>query len=106
MARRREKPGFREVRKRKLMGPFLDLAFEARIGVLQLLGHAVELLGECLKLVAGPDRDALSEIAAADAAGTPAVLPNWNHPAARHAQAGQKGKRDANKQQSVGAHQP
>src|SRR5262249_13854905 len=86
VTRRRKKPGFRQVRKRKLMGAFLDLAFEARIGVLQLFGHAVKLLGERLKLIASSYRDALSEIAAADAGGASADRLDRNHHAARQEQ--------------------
>jgi len=44
-----------------------DLLFQAGIGFLQLARHVVELVGERLEFVPGLDRDALREIAAADA---------------------------------------
>ncbi len=51
----------------ELAGAHLHLALEARIGFLQAVRHVVELVGEPLELVAGLDRDALAEVAAADA---------------------------------------
>ena len=51
----------------QFVGALLDLLFQAGIGFLQLARHVVELVGERLELVPGLDRDALGEIAAADA---------------------------------------
>ena len=45
-------------RARQLARPLLDLAFEVRVGLLQLPRHLIEVLGERLQLVAGPDIDA------------------------------------------------
>src|SRR5215510_1885224 len=70
MARGREKAGLGEVGELKLMGAFLYLAFEARVGVLQLRRHAVELIGERLELVTGSDGNALAQVPAADACRT------------------------------------
>src|SRR6266849_6435981 len=105
MTCRREEAGFREVGERQLMGPFLDLAFKVSIRVLQLFCHLVELVSERFKLVAGPYRNALSEIAAADASGAPAQRLDRNYHAARKEQPGQEGQRKAGEQQHAGAHQ-
>ena len=56
-------------RTRKLLCAALDLVFQVGIGFLQPRAHVVELVGEAFQLVAGLDRDALGEIAAADALG-------------------------------------
>jgi len=45
---------------------FLDLALEARVRLLELGCHAVELLGELLQLVAGAHVDLLVQVARAD----------------------------------------
>ena len=53
-------------RLREIAGALLDLGFEAGIGLLQLAGHAVELVGEFFQLVVGPHLDAMAEIAGAE----------------------------------------
>ena len=47
----------------------LDLVLQVGIGFLQPRAHVVELVGEPFQFVAGLDRDALGEIAAADPLG-------------------------------------
>ena len=78
-------------RLRELAGAQLDLALEAGIGFLQPVRHVVELVGEPLELVAGLDRDALAEIAAADALGAGAQHLDRHHHAAGEEEAGEKG---------------
>ena len=56
-------------RLRELAGAGFDLSLQVGVGVLQPAGHVVELVGERLELVAGLDRDALAQVAAADARG-------------------------------------
>ncbi len=51
------------------MGALLDLLFQAGVGFLQLARHVVELIRQPFELVAGLDRDALRQIAPADARG-------------------------------------
>jgi len=53
-------------RLRQVAGARLHLGFEARIGLVQLPRHAVELIGEFLQFVSGPHIDAVAEIAAAE----------------------------------------
>ena len=50
-------------------GPLLDLVFQVGIRFLQPRAHFVELVSEAFQFVAGLDRDALAEIAGADACG-------------------------------------
>src|SRR5579871_2781116 len=95
MARSGEKAGFRQVGEFELVGAFLDLALETRIRVLQLFGHAVELVGERLKFIARLDGDALREVAAADAGGAHPHGLDRNHHAPREEKAGQEGERKA-----------
>src|SRR4029078_7588466 len=61
-----QESGFRLIGKFELHGALLDLALERRVQVLKLCRHAVELIAERLKLVAGIDRYSLREIAATD----------------------------------------
>ena len=51
-------------------GPLFNLVLQIRIGFLQARAHVVELVGEAFQFVAGPNRNALGEIAAADALGS------------------------------------
>ena len=50
----------------ELQGALLDLAFEVGVGLLELAGHLVEVLGERLELVSGVDLDPAREIAPPD----------------------------------------
>jgi len=50
-------------RLRQIPRALLDLGFEAGIGLLQLAGHAVELVGEFLQLIVGIHLDTMAEIA-------------------------------------------
>src|SRR5258706_6061492 len=70
VARRRQKPGFCRIGELELMGPLLDLAFERRVGILELRRHAIELFAQRLQFVAGLYADLLVEVAPADARGT------------------------------------
>ncbi len=54
----------------QLCGALFNLVLQIRIGFLQPRAHLVELVGEAFQLIAGPNRDALGEIAAADPFGT------------------------------------
>ena len=69
VAGRCEKSGFGEVGELQLMCAFVDLALECRVGLLQLRSHAVELIAQRFELVAGRNRDAMTERAGADAGG-------------------------------------
>src|SRR5215475_15656217 len=63
------------------MRPQFDFLLQVGVGVLQSTRHVVELIGERLQLVAGFDRDALREIAAADPGSAgPQGLDRHNHP--------------------------
>ena len=53
-------------RLREVAGALFHLGFEAGIGLLELAGHAVELVGEFFQLVLGADVDAVTEIAGAE----------------------------------------
>ena len=53
--------------RRELERPRLDLLLEARVGLLELGRHAIELLGECPQLVVARDLDPLVERSGADA---------------------------------------
>src|SRR5262249_36772139 len=69
-------------RLRKLLRALLDLVFQPRVGLLQPAGHVIELVGECLELIAGFDFNPLREVAATDSSrsGTQS-LDRHNHPA-------------------------
>ncbi len=69
--------------------PLLDLVLEVGIGFLQSFAHVVELIREPLQLVAGLDRDALGEIAAADPLGAAAQRLDRSDHAARQEHPGQ-----------------
>ena len=80
----------------------LDLLLQTGIGFLQTPGHIVELVGKRLQFVARLDRDALVEIATADARGArPQCLDRADHAAGekhpgedRKAECGQQHKRE------------
>ena len=76
----------------------LHLLFQIGIGFLQPSGHVIELIGERLQLVAGLDRDALREIAAADPRSSgPQSLDRHHHPA-RQEYAGERRETECAKQ--------
>ena len=81
----------------------LDLAFEGRVGVLQLGRHAVELVAERLQLVAGLDRDALRQIAAADACRAVAQRTDRNDHPAGEIQARKRSQHECRHEQRSGA---
>ena len=87
-------------RARQLARPLLDLAFEVGVGFLQLPRHLIEVLGERLQLVAGPDVDAAPQIAPADARGALLQRPDRADQVAREEQARQDGDREAEQQQA------
>ena len=78
-------------RLRELAGAQLDLVLEVGIGFLQAARHVVELVGEPFELVAGLDRDALAEVAAADARGAGPQHLDRHHHAAGEEEPGEKG---------------
>ncbi len=81
------------------MRALLDLLLEAGVGFLQPSGHVVELVGQQFELVAGLDRDALLEIAAADLRRALAQLLDRNDHLAGEEQAGEEGQHQAAHQQ-------
>ena len=90
-------------RLRQRASAVLDLLLEVRIGLFQLAGHVVELVGEAFELVAGLDRDALAEIAAADARRARLQgLDRHHHPAGQE-NAGEDRQRQAQQQQQARA---
>ncbi len=104
MARRRQKAGFGEVGKLELLRALLDFALERSIRILKPGSHAVELIAESLELIAGSDRDALGEIAAADPRGTvPQGLDRHDHSAGKE-QAGENRKYESGKEQRRGTY--
>ena len=90
-------------RLRQLAGPGFDLLLEVRVGILQLRRHVVELVGERLELVAGPDRYALAQIAAADARGAGLQGPYRHQHLARQEHAGKHCERERREQDQAGA---
>ena len=62
-------------RLRQIARPLLHLGFEAGIGLGELAGHAVELVGEFLQLVRGLHLDAVAEIAGAETPRAGAAAP-------------------------------
>ena len=70
VACRREEARLRQVGDLQLVRALLDLAFERRIGALQLGRHVVELFAELLQLVSRLDRDAVIERSGTDASST------------------------------------
>ena len=83
----------------ELAGAVLDLALEVGVGFLELAGHVVELVGEPFELVAGLDRDALAQVAPADALGARAQGLDRHHHAARQEDAGEHRQGQAEQQQ-------
>ena len=75
----------------QLACPLLDLALQPLVQVLETAGHLVEPLRQRLDLVAGPDRQAMIEIASADAGRTISQGVDRHHHAPREPQAGQAG---------------
>ena len=73
----------------------LDLLLEVRVGFLQAARHVVELIGEPFELVAGLDRDALAEVAAADALRHRPQHLDRDHHAAGEKEPGEKGEHQA-----------
>ena len=88
-------------RRGQLSRAILDLLFESRIGLFQLAGHVVELVGEAFELVAGLDRNALAEIAAADALSAGLQGLDRHHHSARQENAGEDRQRQAQQQQQA-----
>ncbi len=70
---------------------------------MQLDGHVVELVGQRFDLVAGLDRDALTEIAAADARRTGTQGLNRHHHPSGQEHAGDEGERQRAEQDVTGA---
>ena len=77
-------------RLRQTPRPQRHLALEVRIGFLQAASHLVELIGERFELVAGTDRNALAEIAAADPRRAGREHPDRPDHAPRQQQPGEK----------------
>ena len=98
VARGGEEARLRQVGDLQLVGAFLDLAFERRVGALQLRRHVVELFAERLQLVAGLDGDAVIERAGADAGGAGGERPDRHHHHAREKQRREQRQREAGQQ--------
>src|SRR5262249_56843395 len=56
----------RQVGELELLGAVDGLSLQVRIGLLELGGHEVELIPQGLQIIAGLDRNAPAELAAAD----------------------------------------
>ena len=67
MARGGEEARLRQIGDLELVRALLDLVLERGVGFLQPHRHGVELVAQGFELVSGPDRNAVAEIAAADA---------------------------------------
>src|SRR5918999_5549125 len=87
----------------QLGSAFLDLSLQAAVRLAQLLGHAVELLGERLELVAGADLDLLVELARADALRAFLQRVDRAHHVAREVQRGERRKEKTGDDQRDGA---
>ena len=88
---------------RQFLRPRFDLALEAGIGVRKPAGHVVELVGERLELVAGLDRDALRQVAAADPRRTRAQRLDRHRHAARKEKGGEERQEKASGEKRAGA---
>ena len=102
VARCGEEARLRQVGDLQLVGALLDLAFERRVGALQLRRHVVELFAERLQLVAGLDGDAVVERARADAGGAGGERPDRHHHHAREKQRREQRQREAGQQDDRG----
>ena len=89
VARGRQETRFGEIGQLELLRAFLDLALERGMPTLQLGRHAVELVAQRLKLIAGLDRDTLIEIATSDPRRAIAQGPDRYHHSARQEGASQ-----------------
>ena len=85
-------------RLRQLAGALLDLVLQVGVGFLEPRAHVVELVGETFELVAGLDRDALGEIAAADPGRARPQRLDRDHHAPRQEHPGQHGEHQRGKQ--------
>jgi hypothetical protein len=81
------------------------LDFKARISLVQLAGHAVELIGELFQLVAGRDVDAMAEVAGAETPCARAQRCDRNQHPARQQCAGQDRNREPKPDQQGDPHQ-
>src|SRR6185369_12746570 len=89
MACGRQEAGLSEISQLELLRAFLDLALERGMVILKLGRHAVKLITQCLKLIAGLDRNALIEIATSDSGRTVSQGPDRDHHSARQEGASQ-----------------
>ena len=103
VARGGEEARLRQVGDLKLVGAFLDLAFERGVGALQLRRHAIELFAEHLQLVAGLDGDAMIERAGTDAGGAGGERADRHHHHAGKDQRREQRQREARHQDDGGA---
>src|SRR6266446_8139752 len=99
VTRRRQETGLGEVGDFKLTRALLDLALERGIRVLEPGRHAVELIPERLQLIAGLDRDAPGQIAAADSCSAVAQRPYRHNHSTGQEQAGEKCEREPREEQ-------
>src|SRR5262249_5372082 len=95
--------GFGEVRDFELARALLDLALERGIRFLQPCRHAIELLPERLELIAGLDRDALVQLAAADPRRAGAEGAYRHNHFARKQESGKKCQGESGKERDPGA---
>src|SRR5262245_4797818 len=92
MARSREEARLGEICQLELVCALLDLVLKRSVGSFQLLRHAVELLTQCLQLVARANGDALVKIATTDSRRTPLKCLDGTDHAPREHQSRQTGK--------------
>src|SRR5208282_2074904 len=80
----------------------LDFLLQVGVGLLEPGGHVVELIGERLDLVASFDRDALAEVATADARRARAQCLDRYYHAPGEEHAGAEGERERSKEDQTG----
>jgi hypothetical protein len=87
----------------QLAGALLDLALEARVGLLEVARHAVELLGQAFQLVAGAHHDAIAQVTLAELGRPRLEGPDRPHHPAGQDQADDHRQDDANQLEQGGA---
>ena len=83
----------------QIPGPLLDLLLQVRVRLLELGGHAVELVGQRFHLVPGPDRKPMAEVPGADSGCSGLQGLDGRHHSAGEEDAGKYGNPDTHHEQ-------
>ena len=104
VTRCRKETRLRQIGRLQLLGALLHLALERRVGGLQLARHVVQLLSQRFELVSRLDRDAMIELASADARRSGGQGADGNHHQARHQQCREQRQNEPGQQYDNGTH--